>query len=464
MEMEEAHKLRDSDQLFASLDTHQTEIIITFTSPELKSFKSVDWSSDKSKAAYQKQINSLQNKIILNSGAIPKIKYNIAPAMSLYADMNTIEKLLKDPRVLTIEPNQELEPQLAQGLALINGNAIRSQYDGSGTTIAIIDSGIDYNHKAFGDGGFPNDKVIMGTDIHDDDTDPMDFNGHGSAVAGIAAGDVTVNSPTDYIGGVAPGAKLAAVKVFGDDEFVTKEDIVGEGILWCVENKYFDKQNPIVVANVSIGAEKFTSIESCETTHPFFALAGQIATNAGILLPTAAGNSGYCDALGRPACVSSFFAIGATFDASLGLYSTNNLPSACLASDIAVERTPRKVTPYSNSATFLDMFAPSHLTTTPYVGFEYVSNFEGTSAAAPYVSGSAAILQSISKQSYGDFQTLESLRANLLNSDIMVTDFKTLDQQNVITKPFLNLEQSIQNVLETRPDLMETSDDHWMIF
>ena len=73
--------------------------------------------------------------------------------------------------------------------------------DGTGTAIGIIDTGIDYTHPDLGGAKFPNAKVVGGYDFADDDDDPMDVQGHGTHVAGIAAADGKVQ-------GVAPKAKL----------------------------------------------------------------------------------------------------------------------------------------------------------------------------------------------------------------------------------------------------------------
>src|SRR5450830_1103555 len=81
--------------------------------------------------------------------------------------------------------------------------------DGTGTTIGIIDTGIDYMHPDLGGAKFPNAKVVGGYDFADKDSDPIDIQGHGTHVAGIAAADGKVQ-------GVAPKAKLYAYKVFRD--------------------------------------------------------------------------------------------------------------------------------------------------------------------------------------------------------------------------------------------------------
>ena len=77
---------------------------------------------------------------------------------------------------------------------------------GQGTSIAIIDTGIDYTHPNLGGCFGTGCKVIGGYDFANRDNDPMDDNGHGTHCAGIAAGKGSLN-------GVAPDAKLYAYKV-----------------------------------------------------------------------------------------------------------------------------------------------------------------------------------------------------------------------------------------------------------
>src|SRR5205085_672049 len=78
---------------------------------------------------------------------------------------------------------------------------------GAGVVVAVIDSGIDTRHKAFGR------RVIVSKDFTGHD-DASDHYGHGTHVAGIIAGEGAIT--TGYRG-IAPGAYLLNLRVLGDD-------------------------------------------------------------------------------------------------------------------------------------------------------------------------------------------------------------------------------------------------------
>lgn len=156
--------------------------------------------------------------------------------------------------------------------------------DGSGTTIGIIDSGIDYNHPDFSPVGIGEDKkVISGYDWADNDSDPIDDTqeGHGTHVAGIAAG----NNPDDSRKkGVAPQANLYAYKVFS-----SKTGVRGAPpnlIISALEQAVKDK---CTVVNMSLGSP--SPAPSIDEGNPYYE-AIKSTNDAGIVVVAAAGNDG----------------------------------------------------------------------------------------------------------------------------------------------------------------------------
>jgi minor extracellular serine protease Vpr len=181
---------------------------------------------------------------------------------------------------------------------------------GEGVTIAVIDTGIDYLHAGFGGPGtadaynansrnviepgtFPTTKVIGGFDfagptydasvpalnVPAPDPDPLDRNGHGSHVAGTAAG---LGVPGIVGTGVAPGASLYALKVFGDVAGST--NLTSLAIEWAMDpNGDGDMSDHVDVINMSLGSPFATPEDPS-------AISAQRAAELGIIVVTSAGN------------------------------------------------------------------------------------------------------------------------------------------------------------------------------
>ncbi len=145
---------------------------------------------------------------------------------------------------------------------------------GKGMLIGIIDTGIDYKHPDLGGGIGKDFKVKGGYDFADKDSDPMDppHAGHGTAVAGIAAGNGKVK-------GVAPDANLMAYKVFPDGgEGASEADIIA-----AIDQALKDGCASV---NLSLGSTGGKSEGDPETD------AINNAVNLGLIVVAAAGNSG----------------------------------------------------------------------------------------------------------------------------------------------------------------------------
>ena len=130
--------------------------------------------------------------------------------------------------------SKEQNDYIAVHLTQVNATEVwELGYTGAGVIIAVIDSGVNYNHLDLADhmwnGGeaFPH----HGYDIVNDDDDPMDDKGHGSHCAGIACGDGNGGRKT----GVAPDAILMAVKTVDADGFGGAINIAA-GMEWAVEH------------------------------------------------------------------------------------------------------------------------------------------------------------------------------------------------------------------------------------
>ncbi len=254
------------------------------------------------------------------------------------------------------------------GLNAINApDAWAAGYTGQGIVVAVIDTGVNYNHadldaniwvntdEIAGDGidndnnGFIDD--VRGWDFVQSDNTPMDTNGHGTLVAGIIAAERNGSGAT----GVAYGAKIMPVRVIdgaGGGDFYS----VLDGIEYAV-------RNGAKVINLSVGFD---------TGHPDLQNIIQWAQNQGVVVVSAAGNTGASSPI-YPAAYANLagLAVGASS-------KTNQLAS------------------FSNRAgnTVIDyIVAPgvSVLSTNRNGSFSTVS---ATSFSAPMAAGAAALVLS----------------------------------------------------------------------
>ena len=150
-------------------------------------------------------------------------------------------------------------------------------YTGEGVVVAVIDTGVNYNHVDLADhlweGGpdFPN----HGYDVFNHDNDPMDDQGHGSHCAGTVCGDGTGPSQT----GMAPDATLMCVKCLGSDGNGGAQSI-SAGIQWAVEHGCDMFSMSLGIPNSSV-SERTLLRNTCVA-----------AMDAGVVAAIAAGNEG----------------------------------------------------------------------------------------------------------------------------------------------------------------------------
>lgn len=462
-------KLYKSDLIYESFKNGEdtTRVIVNLRKP-LSAMNLTNLSSTATRTQLTQTVSDTQKRVIAQLNPVEIRLTNTFTYLFAFSAKVTeqgLQELLNNPEVESIEPDAILYPNLKQGTPLMKASNPRSTYSGAGLSIAICDTGIDYTHSKLGGGGFPNSKIIGGYDCGDDDTDPMDYQGHGTACAGIVAG--SSGSVGDYIGGVAYGAKLYAVKISTGTTGSASTSNMIEGWEWCITHQNDDSGNPIMVISTSFGGSRFTS--TCDSASSAMTAAAANAVSAGITVFSSSGNDGYCDGMGRPACISHVISVGAVYDANFG----QNPPSGyvgCIA-DESCTGTPGppcdekyyvdyttsadSVATYSNTASFLDLFAPSNWATTTEKGGGYwdsANGFGGTSAACPYAAGAAVVLQNASKSITGAYLTPDQVKAKLINYGDSVTDGKVS-----ITKPRINLEASIASLSSASKPTVSTT-------
>ncbi len=238
--------------------------------------------------------------------------------------------------------------------------------DGSGESIAIVDTGIDYTRPDLGGCFGPGCKVIGGTDFVNGDPDPMDDQGHGTHVAGIAAADGTLK-------GVAPGAHLLAYKVLDSHGSGSESDVIA-GIDAAVDpDGDPTTDDGADVINLSLAAD----------WQPQDAMTAAVdaASAAGVVVAVGAGNRGPARAtIGVPADAESAITVGASDNSDVLAAFSSRGPSAGFKAkpDLIAPGVGVLSTVPTGSCALCD---PS--------GYEQLS---GTSMATPHVAGAAALL------------------------------------------------------------------------
>lgn len=264
-------------------------------------------------------------------------------------EMKDLNALAALPGVKAIHPIIPKVPHHTTSVPLINALQVwggLGSYQGAGIKIGIIDTGIDYSHADFGGGSFPNSKVKGGWDFVGDaytgsntpvpDSNPMDCYGHGTHVAGSAAGfgvkaDGTTYvesgadtyaglkdlSATDYISkfsiapGVAPKADLYALRIFG---CAGSTNVTEQAIEWAMDpNGDGDTSDHLDVINMSLGSAFGSDYDTS-------AVAANNAALAGVIVVASAGNDGDMNYVtGSPAVASYAISVANSVDSGATL-------------------------------------------------------------------------------------------------------------------------------------------------
>ncbi|GHX15596.1 alkaline serine exoprotease A precursor [Vibrio cholerae] len=319
----------------------------------------------------QRSVNALANKHAL------EIKNVFDSALSGFSAELTAEQLQAlraDPNVDYIEQNQIItvnpiisasanaaQDNVTWGIDRIDqrdlplNRSYNYNYDGSGVTAYVIDTGIAFNHPEFGG------RAKSGYDFIDNDNDASDCQGHGTHVAGTIGG-------AQY--GVAKNVNLVGVRVLGCDGSGSTEAIA-RGIDWVAQNA----SGPSV-ANLSLGGGISQAMDQAVAR----------LVQRGVTAVIAAGNDNKDACQVSPAREPSGITVGST---------TNNDGRSN----------------FSNWGNCVQIFAPgSDVTSASHKGG--TTTMSGTSMASPHVAGVAALyLQENKNLSPNQIKTLLSDRS-----------------------------------------------------
>lgn len=236
-------------------------------------------------------------------------------------------------------------------------------YDGTGTNVAILDTGVDATHPDLAG------KVVAGQSFVPGVDSTTDGYGHGTHVASIIAG--TGAASGGKYRGVAPGARLVIGKVL-DDSGTGDESWVIDGMEWAAETEHAR------IVSMSLG-----SGEPSDGTDPMSQSVDDLSASTGALFVIAAGNEGpAARTVSAPGAADAAFTVGAVDKSDqLADFSDRGprLTDYALKPDIVAPGV--NITAARAAGTDLG----------PIVDNDYTT-LSGTSMATPHVAGSAAIL------------------------------------------------------------------------
>ena len=251
---------------------------------------------------------------------------------------------------------------------------------GAGQTVAVIDTGVAYDHRALGGGFGPGKRVVGGWDFAEGDANPYDdapAGFHGTHVAGLLISDDPGHP------GIVPGADLVALRVFDDLGNGSMEE-VEEALRWVIDNRTAFRY-PITAVNLSLGAGW-----NGRTVPSWANLEDELAelARAGVLVVAAAGNA---------------FAEVRTPGLDYPAASPYVLPVGSIGADGQLsEFSQRDVRMIAAPGERLTSTVPDDLLDRDGVPDDWLA-LSGTSMAAPIVTGAGVLVQDAYRRFEGVF-------------------------------------------------------------
>ena len=323
---------------------------------------------------------------VIVQGATPDAARRAAPSLEVDHRYRTftgfsgsvtagqVQALTRVPGVTRVELNGVVRALDASGNLDYGVTAARTAYtvgdttlDGTGIGICIIDTGIDPNHQQL------SGRVVGWRDWVTASQVPFDDHGHGTHVAGIAAGRPVGSADASY-GGVATGATLVAAKVLNSAGSGADADVVA-AIEWCAA------RSDVRVISMSLGSPGSDGSDAGSR-------ASDAAVAAGKVVVAAAGNSG--DAPGTissPGVATNVVTVGAASDPSSLAGASDSDTSLYLAGFSSRGPTANPAAPHKP-----DVVAPGLSVVAARAGTTSSSTtMSGTSMATPFVAGVVAL-------------------------------------------------------------------------
>jgi len=324
-----------------------------------------------------------------------KHRLESAPVFIARITGNGLQRLLADPRVSRVDLDGEVRGTDAVSAAQIGADRVQELgILGEGVIVAVLDSGTDILENPDLDPALAGEECFCsgsggccpdGSSRQSGPGSAHTVTSHGPGVMGIIASRGVV-APQ----GIAPLSRILMVRVLDDSLIGTFSDVL-LALDWVVTHA-----DGVRVVNLSFAAGPFAA--PCDHDGAFNEAVSQLSAAfraKGGVFVAASGNDSRTDVMGSPACVASVISVGAV-DAADQVLST------------------------SNGGESLDLLAPGARISTSS-SFGRTQELTGTSAAAPHVSASAALLFSAN----GDLAP-DDLEERLKSRGIPVLDPRTL--------------------------------------
>lgn len=291
---------------------------------------------------------------------------------------NVPDELLNKIKSLTyvkdIFPNYRISVALDESVPLIKADEVWKMQDaygwnitGKGVTIAIIDTGVDYNHPDLKDNYIEDGSY----DFVNNDSYPMDdykTYGHGTHCAGIACGKGN-DSDFQYVG-VAPDAKFYAFKILNESGSGNLENYTLAMEAAMDPNGDGNDSDHVDIVSLSLG----TKLPGDPNDH-WCDMANDLV-DAGVVVVVAAGNLGPDpQTIASPGCAQKPICVGSIHKNKIIASSSSRGP---------VELNGQYIVKP-------DVVAPGVNVRSARIGGSYISN-SGTSMATPHITGAAALI------------------------------------------------------------------------
>ncbi|MBI3924259.1 MAG: S8 family peptidase [Armatimonadetes bacterium] len=303
---------------------------------------------------------------LINGMAIQVDARELGRFLGVFQDCERL-RVYQDSPITIPQPIPEDDPglRLDTGIPSVGADRLWEQgLTGKGVTVAVVDTGIAPHPDV-------KNRILAFHDVVNGRTEPYDDNGHGTHVAGIAAGDGAASEGVWK--GAAPDAGLVGIKVLSASGRGSFSDII-QGIQWAVENR---EKYGIRVLSMSLGGRVTRSYRDDPV-----AQAVEKAAEAGLVPVVAAGNEGpYIRSVSTPGHALHAITVGADDDQATRDPSDDRVATFS-------SRGPTRI----DDLVKPDVVAPGvKITSADHTSNGYTSK-SGTSMATPMVAGVVAQL------------------------------------------------------------------------